>query len=302
MRGQLPQPYAGVVGDVADARQRQSRHPQRAVLLGQDVAAGLGDRGGQLLALLRLGVGRAHAREVGGIGGDEVLHAHVGEELAPPDDDEVVGGERHFAHQVGGDEDGAALGGQRLHQVAHPEDALGVEAVDRLVEQQHLGVAEQRGGDAEPLAHAEREALRAPAGHLVQADHAQHLVHAPGRDAGELGQGQQVVAGGPAAVHRLGVQQRADLAGGVGQSAVRVAADRDVARGGVVQAEDHPHRRRLAGAVGAQEAGDGAGSHLEGQVVHSGLVAVALGQADCLDHAPHPSKGSGQQGIRPRKG
>ena len=47
--------------------------------------------------------------------------------------------------------------GQRAHQRADPADALGVEAVDRLVEQQHRRVAEQRGGDAEPLAHAQRE-------------------------------------------------------------------------------------------------------------------------------------------------
>ena len=32
---------------------------------------------------------------------------------APADDDEVVGGQRHLAHQVAGDEHGAALGGQR---------------------------------------------------------------------------------------------------------------------------------------------------------------------------------------------
>ena len=34
---------------------------------------------------------------------------------------------------------------------------FGVEPVDRLVEQQHPGVAEQRAGDAEALAHPERE-------------------------------------------------------------------------------------------------------------------------------------------------
>ena len=94
-----------------------------------------------------------------------------------------------------GDEDRTALGRERLHQVAHPEDALGVEAVDRLVEEQHLGVAEQRGGDAEPLAHAEREALGALPGHVLEADDAEHLVHPAGRDAGQLGQAQQVVAG-----------------------------------------------------------------------------------------------------------
>ncbi|ELS56589.1 putative Nodulation ABC transporter NodI [Streptomyces viridochromogenes Tue57] len=302
MRRQLPQPYVGVVRDVADAGERQPGHPQRAVLLGQHMPARLGERAGQLLAQLRLGVRRTDPGEAGGVRRDEVLDAHVGEQLTASDDDQVIGGEGHLAHEVGGDEHGPSLGRQRLHQVPHPEDALGVEAVDRLVEQQHLRVAEQRGGDAEALAHAEREALGALPGHVLETDHAQHLVHPPGRDAGQLGQTQQVVAGRPAAVHGLGVQQGADLAGGVGQLAVRIAADGDLARGRVVQAQDHPHRRRLARAVGAQEAGDGAGPHLEGQVVHSGLVAVALGQADSLDHAPHPSKGSGQRGTRPRKG
>ena len=41
-------------------------------------------------------------------------------------------------------------------QVPHPADAGRVEAVGGLVEDQHAGVADQRGGDAEPLAHPER--------------------------------------------------------------------------------------------------------------------------------------------------
>ena len=65
VRRQLPQAYVGVVREVADAGQRQSGDPQRAVLLGQHLAARLGQRGRQLLALLRLGVRGAHPREVG---------------------------------------------------------------------------------------------------------------------------------------------------------------------------------------------------------------------------------------------
>ena len=34
---------------------------------------------------------------------------------------------------------------------ADPEDALGVEAVDRLIEHEHLRIAEQRGDDAQAL-------------------------------------------------------------------------------------------------------------------------------------------------------
>ena len=72
-----------------------------------------------------------------------VVDRAVGDDLAAADDDEVVGGHGHLAHQVRGEEDRAALGrGQVLDQVAHPEDALGVEAVDRLVEDQRLRVAD----------------------------------------------------------------------------------------------------------------------------------------------------------------
>ena len=79
----------------------------------------------------------------------------VGDQPPLADHDQVVGGLRHLAHQVAGDEDRAALGGQLAScSVADPQDALGVEPVDRLVEQQDLRVAEQRGGDAEPLRHA----------------------------------------------------------------------------------------------------------------------------------------------------
>jgi len=48
-----------------------------------------------------------------------------------------------------------ALRGQRSEQGADPDDALGVEPVDRFVHHQDLRVTEQRCGDAEPLPHPE---------------------------------------------------------------------------------------------------------------------------------------------------
>ena len=74
-----------------------------------------------------------------------------------PDDDDFVGRERHLAHQVARDKDRSPLPGQALQEVAHPADPVGVETVHRFVEEQHLGVAEQRRRDTEPLAHAEGE-------------------------------------------------------------------------------------------------------------------------------------------------
>jgi hypothetical protein len=66
----------------------------------------------------------------------------------------VLGGHRHLVHQVAGNEHGPALGRQLLHEGADPDDALRVEPVDRLVQDEHGRVAEQRGGESETLPHA----------------------------------------------------------------------------------------------------------------------------------------------------
>ena len=67
----------------------------------------------------------------------------------------------------------AARPRSRLPDPAH---AVRVEAVDRLVEHQHLRVAQQRAGDAEPLAHAERVGAGAAPGGPGQPDAFEHLV------------------------------------------------------------------------------------------------------------------------------
>ena len=85
--------------------------------------------------------GRADADEVPGGAAHELLDVDVGDQPAAPDHDQVVGGQRHLAHQVRGDEDRAALGRELLEQVADPLDPLGVEAVRRLVEDQVVRVA-----------------------------------------------------------------------------------------------------------------------------------------------------------------
>ena len=145
----------------------------------------------------------------------------LGDQAAPADDDEVVGGDRHLAHQVAGDEDRAAFGGELPHEGADPADALRVQAVDRLVQQQHLGIAEHRRRDAEPLGHAEREAARSLAGHGGQADQVQDLVDPARRETLRLGEEQQVVAGTAAGMQGPCLKQRADRG-----AAAAPAADR----------------------------------------------------------------------------
>ena len=108
--------------------------------------------------------------------------------------------------------------GQRPQEAAHPDDALGVHAVERLVQHQHRRVAEQRRGDPEPLPHAERVAARLAPGRRLQAGLLDHLIDPLGGQALRMGQPQQVVAGAAAGLQRGRVQQRPDLAQRVPQA------------------------------------------------------------------------------------
>ena len=221
---------------------------------------------------------------------DEVVDARVGDQLAAADHDQVVGGERHLGHEVGGDEDRAALGGEPLEQVAHPVDALGVEAVDGLVEHDGLRVAEQRLGDAEPLAHAERELPAALARHLVQADEVDELRDAALRDPVGLGEREEMVVRRPPGVDGARLEQRADLVQRRHVLAVVAAVDGDVAARRCVEPEDQAHRRRLAGAVRPEEARDDARLHGEAEPVDGPLLAVVLREIARLDHSLERSR------------
>ena len=181
-------------------------------------------------------------------------HAGVGDQPAPADDDEVVGGHRHLAHQVAGDEHGAALGGERPQQGADPADALRVEPVDRLVEQQHLRVAEQRGGDAEPLAHAEREAAGPPAGDASRPTRSStSSTRRRGMPLAAASASRCVRALRPGWTAWRPAARRPRAA--AAQTPYGLPVDGHRAGGRRVQAEDHPHGRGLAGAVRAEEAG-----------------------------------------------
>jgi hypothetical protein len=141
------------------------------------------------------------------------------------DDHHLVGGLGDLGQQVAGDEHGPALGGQVADQAAQPVDALGVEAVGRLVEDQHLAVAEQGGGQPQALAHLEGEpADPAPSG-AGQPSLLQDLVDPGLGEPGRGGLDPQVVAGRAARVEPAGRQHGPDPAGRVGEVAVAPPAD-----------------------------------------------------------------------------
>src|SRR6185437_14039012 len=96
----------------------------------------------------------------------------------------------------------------------------------------------------------------------------------------------------PAAVHRLRLEQRADLAHRKGEIAERLAVDDDRALVRVVKPEDAAHRGGLACPVRPQEAGDLARLDAERQVIDGDLVAVPLREPPYLNHGNRPSPGT----------
>ena len=215
------------------------------------------------------GVGRDDAHVAARRALRELGHARVGDQPPAPDDEHVVGRLLHLVHEVARDDDRAPLGGEALQHRADPADALGIQAVHRLVEEQRRRVAEQRRGDAQPLGHAEREAADAPARDVGRG----RPRRAPPRRAlrgrpPACGEPAQVLARGALAVHGLGVEQRADLAHRRGELAVARGRRRSpLPAVGRSSPRIMPHRRRLARAVGPEEAGHDAGTDVEAQPV-----------------------------------
>jgi hypothetical protein len=147
-----------------------------------------------------------------------------------------------------------------------------------LVEDQHARIPEQRPGQAEPLAHAEREPADTAARDIGQTGQPEDLIDpAPGQP-GDRGDDPQVLSGAAPRVERVAVQGGAHLAYRVGQLMVRQAADgrRPGRRAG--QPEQDAEGRGLARPVRSQKAGHLARPDLEGQVIDPQDRSVALGE------------------------
>jgi hypothetical protein len=121
-------------------------------------------------------------------------------------------------------------------------------------------------------------------GDAGQPGHVDDLLDAATAEAVGGRDGPEVVQSGPAGVHRACLEQDADLGQRRAVLGVAAAVDGDGAGGGSVESDDHPHGGRLAGAVGAEEAGHLARGDGEADVVDGHLVAVVLGQVAGVDH------------------
>ena len=194
----------------------------------------------------------------GGVGGadahdrataQELRQRGVGDESAAGQHDDFVDGLGHLGQQMAGDEHGASRRGVAAQEVAQPVDAFGVEAVGRLVQDEDVGIAEERGGEPEPLPHAEREAADTPTGGALQPDLGEDLVDAVVGETGGGGEDAQVVAGSAAGMEARRLEHGADVTDRLIEGAIGPTVDGGRAGGRGDESEQQPQRRGLAGAV-----------------------------------------------------
>ncbi len=112
------------------------------------------------------------------------------------DDDEPVADGLELGEDMRAHENGSLPGAHRADKVAHLGDPDRIEAVGRFVENQQLGVAEERGGDTKALFHPERVAAVAVTSPISEPDGGEHLGDAPLVETPEASDGSQVLGPG----------------------------------------------------------------------------------------------------------
>ena len=219
---------------------------------------------------------------------DERARRALGDDLPVVHDDEAVAELLGLVHVVGREQKRHTLPLEAVEPVPDDVTRLRVEAGRRLVEEQHLGLVDERARDRQPALHAARERLDLVVRALRELDEVEELVGAraevlPGQPE-VAAVDDDVLADGQLHVERVllrhDAEPRADLravAGGIDvEHAQRPLRDgRD--------APDHAHRRRLARAVRAEEAERLAALQVEVDRVDGDEVAEALHEIACLD-------------------
>ena len=186
-------------------------------------------------------------------------------------------------------------------RLAHRHDAGRIEPVGRLVEEEQARVAQEGGGDPEPLLHPERIRLDLVPRPIAEPDELEQLLDPAlrGRRSGG-GERPQVLAAGQVRVEGRRLDERPDLEQPVPVApAERPAEDLDRTRVGMDQAGEQPHRRRLAGAVRAEEAVHDAGRHGQVQPGEGGPRPVPLVSPRVARASPSVGRSSSLQGRRP---
>ena len=191
--------------------------------------------------------------------GDEVRGGAPSDDAALVHDHQPIAELLGLVHVVGRDDERDAFALEPVQPIPQEVASLGVEAGRRLVEQDDVGLVDERAGDREPPAHAARQALDALVAFSTSCAKSSRSAHRS-RDLAALEPevapvDEEVLADRQVLVERVvlghDAEARADgraVVGGIeAEDPQRAAARRR--HGG-----DHPHGRALAGAVRAEEA------------------------------------------------
>ncbi len=165
-----------------------------------------------------------------------------------------------------------------------------IEARERLVEDQDVGVVEDRADELDLLLHALRQRLDLRLGPLSELDAfeplADQLLGAPTLDSVQLGEEQQMVGDGHLAVEAAFFRQVADSAQVLRPP--RPAEEEHLAAVRRENVHDHADAGRLAGAVLAQQTEYGSRRHRQGDAVDRHKLTVRLAhiaQFEIVAHA-----------------
>src|SRR5581483_8854437 len=218
----------------------------------------------------------------------EVLGSILGRDLPVADDHHPPAGHADLGQDVRGQDDGV-LAAQAFDELSGLIDLLGVETDGWLVQDDDVGIVDQRLGDAHPLLVALRELAYELAAHVFDLTGVQSvlepLADAARRQPLEPGDELEVRLDRHLGVERHRFGQIADALPGLQRLAEHVVAGHSHGpRGRRHEAGDDAHGGRLSGPIGTQKAEDLALLHGEADVAHRQLVGVALAQVLHFDH------------------
>ena len=185
---------------------------------------------------------------------------------------------------MAGDDDGAARGGEVGQDALDGAGRDGVDGLEGLVEDEHGGRVHQGAGQVDLLAHAGGVVGHEGGAGLPQAQDVEELGGAGDDDvalqaAQEAGVGDQLQAVEPVEGAQAVGQHAQERLGAQGVGPHVHAVDQGAPGVGHEEPGGHGQGRRLAGAVGADDAVDGAGRHGEVEHIDGDLLAEGLGQA-----------------------
>ncbi len=198
-----------------------------------------------------------------GDGGDHVVGAGKAADVvegtrlhqAPATDDgHVIADLLHLGQLMAGNQYGLARGRNAPDQYPHLGDAGRVEPVGRFVEDQQIGVLQQRSGDGESLTHAQRVGAERVLVAVLEVDDLEDPIDLGPRDPSHRGEQLQVLAPGEVREHLRTLDDGADS----WRNSIELrrcidAEDTTAARGGPDESQEATNGRCLARPIRPQE-------------------------------------------------